>query len=266
VKILLTNDDGIDALGLIELFRALDEEHDCLMVAPVSEKSASSHSISLGQKLVIDELAPDRFAVHGTPADCVKFALAELKHFKPDLLISGINPGPNTGVSVYYSGTISAAREGLINDVPSMAVSIGWKKNVPLSTPFSEIFSRAASFILSLLKGRKKAPFPAGILLNINFPALPASQIRGIKVTRQAHSRFIEEFIRGNASDHKRVYTLAGEIKVSDPDGTTDEEVVSEGFISVTPLKLDLTDFSQMPILEQWIRHQEESWLAPKNT
>lgn len=227
------------------------------MVAPASEKSASSHSVSIGQKLVIEERKKNNFAVYGTPADCVKFALSELKDFRPDLLISGINPGPNTGVSVFYSGTISAAREGLINGLPSIAVSLGSKTAAD--------FSHAAAFMVSFLKGCQKAPFSPGVLLNINIPALPVSQIRGIKVARQAHSRFIEEFLLEERTGHKRVYSLAGEIEVTDPDGTTDEEVLCKGFISITPLKLDLTDYSQTPILEQWLRHQEESWLAPKN-
>ena len=257
MKILLTNDDGIDAPGLQELFRALNPSHECLVVAPASEKSASSHSVSLGQKLIIEERRKNNFAVYGTPADCVKFALSQLEDFRADLLISGINPGPNTGVSVFYSGTISAAREGLINHIPSIAVSLGSKASTDFST--------AAAFIVSILKGSKKAPFSPGILLNINIPALPRSQIRGIKVARQAHSRFIEEFVLEDRTDRKRVYTLAGEIEVCDPDGTTDEEVLCEGYISITPLKLDLTDYSQMPILEQWIRQKEESWLVPKN-
>ncbi len=258
MKILLTNDDGIEAPGLQALFNVLKSAHECFVVAPASEKSACSHSISLGQRLVIEERGKNHFAVFGTPADCVKFALSELQPFRPDLLISGINPGPNTGVSVFYSGTISAAREGLINGVPAIAVSLGSKAVTD--------FSFAAAFIASLLEGHEKAPFSSGILLNINIPAVAASQIQGIKVARQAHSRFIEEFIQESRSDHKRVYTLAGEIEVCDPDGTTDEEVLSEGFISLTPLKLDLTDYSQMPILERWFGQKEESWLQPKNT
>lgn len=265
MKILLTNDDGIEAPGLKALARALGEKHECVTVAPASEKSASSHSVSLGQKLVVEERQKNLFAVYGTPADCVKFALSELKPFKPDLLISGINPGPNTGVSVYYSGTISAAREGLINGVPSIAVSVNWNQGVRSYAPTREHFLFAAGFMVSLLEGCEKAPFSPGVLLNVNIPALPRSQIRGIKVARQAHSRFIEEFVLEDHTDHKRVYTLAGEIEVTDPDGTSDEEVLCEGFISITPLKLDLTDYSQTPILEQWLRHQEESWLAPKN-
>ena len=257
MKLLLTNDDGIEAPGLRALVERLREEYECLVVAPAREQSASSHSISLGQKLAIEERTRDRFAVHGTPADCVKFALSELKDFRPDLLISGINPGPNTGVSVYYSGTISAAREGLINRVPGMAVSIASK------SPSG--FSYAAAFTRTLLEGYEERIFPCDIFLNVNLPDRPESGIRGIRVARQASSRFIEEFIRENETDHQRIYRLAGEIQVFDPDGTTDEEVLSEGFISITPLKLDLTDYSAIPGLEQWFRMKEESWLNPKN-
>lgn len=257
MKILLTNDDGIETAGLQALIREFEGEQELLVVAPAHEKSASSHSISLGQKLVIEERAPHRFAVHGTPADCVKFALSELGHFRPDLLISGINPGPNTGVSVYYSGTISAAREGLINRLPAIAVSVGSK------TPSD--FSFAASFTASILEGYQRGDFPREVFLNINIPHLPASEIRGIRIARQASSRFIEEFIRESASDRRRTYRLAGEIQIFDPDGTTDEEVLNQGFISITPLKLDLTDYSTMTGLEQWFRQREESWLHPRN-
>ena len=257
MKILITNDDGIDAPGLVALAAALKEKYECMVVAPATEKSASSHSISLGQKLVIEERGPREFAVHGTPADCVKFALSEIKNFRPDLLVSGINPGPNTGVSVYYSGTISAAREGLINRIPGIAVSIGSRNPTD--------FSYAASFSRTLLEGYEKGVFPKNIFLNVNLPPFPETAIRGIKIARQAESRFIEEFIQENASDHRRTYRLAGEIEVFDPDGTTDEEVLVEGFIAITPLKLDLTDYSVMPLLEDWMKRKEASWPHPKS-
>lgn len=257
VKILLTNDDGIEAPGLQALVEILEADHECLIAAPLHEKSASSHSISLGQKLAVEEKKPNRFAVHGTPADCVKFALSELKEFRPDLLISGINAGPNTGVSVYYSGTISAAREGLINRIAAMAVSI--RSKTPRDYSFAAFFTRI------LLEGYAEKVFPRDVFLNVNIPALPESEIRGIKVARQASSRFIEEFIRENISGGERVYTLAGEIQVFDPDGTSDEEVVSQGFISITPLKLDLTDYSAMPALEKWLQEREALWLNRKN-
>lgn len=257
MKILLTNDDGIEAAGLQALVHELEKDHDCLVAAPAGERSASSHSISLAQKLIIEEHSPRRFAIHGTPVDCVKLALSELKHFQPDLLISGINPGPNTGVSVYYSGTISAAREGLINRIPSMAVSI--RSRTPRD------FSFAASFCHTLLEGHENGIFPRDVFLNINIPDLAESEIRGVKIARQAPSRFVEEFIAEDAANHHRTYRLAGEIYVFGPDGTTDEEVVSEGFIAITPLKLDLTCYSTVPILEKWLEQKKGLWPNPKN-
>lgn len=258
MKILLTNDDGIEAPGLKALVEALEAEHECLIAAPAKEKSASSHAISLGQKLVIETLDARRYAIHGTPADCVKFALSEIKDFKPDLLISGINPGPNTGVSVYYSGTISAAREALINRVPAIAVSVGSKE--------ARDFSFAAEFSRGLVDDYKKGFFPRDVVLNVNIPNLPESQIRGIKIARQAASRFIEEFVQENASDPQRIYRLAGEIQIFDPDGTTDDEVLSQGFIALTPLKLDVTDYRAIPILEKWLERKEALWPSPKPT
>ena len=256
MKILLTNDDGFEAPGLKALVGALAEEHDCLLAAPASEKSASSHSISLGQKILIEERGPARYAIHGTPADCVKLALSELNGFRPDLIVSGINPGPNTGVSVYYSGTISAAREGLINRVPGMAVSI--RSRAPRD------FAPAAAFTRFLIQGYEEDVFPRDIFLNVTFPDLPEPEIRGVKVARQAPSRFIEEFIKENAHDHKRTYRLAGEIQVFDPDGTTDEEVSGQGFIAVTPLKLDVTCYATVPLLEKWLEEKKGSWQKQK--
>lgn len=258
MKILLTNDDGIEAPGLQGLVHALEEAHDCFVVAPAGEQSASGHAISLGKKLIIEEKVPRRIAVHGTPVDCVKFALSELKDFRPDLLVSGINPGPNTGVSVYYSGTISAARESLINRVPSMAISVGSKTATD--------FSYAASVARSLVEGYEEGVFPLDVFLNVNIPNLPESEIRGIRVVRQAPSRFIEEFIQEEASKNQKTYVLAGEIEVFDPDGTTDQEVLSEGFIALTPLKLDLTDYDSMPIFEKWIQEKRSTWVDLKNT
>lgn len=257
MRILLTNDDGIEAPGLQALVHALEGNHEVLVAAPASEKSAASHSISLGREFVVEEVGPQRFAVYGTPADCVKFALSELKDFKPDLLISGINPGPNTGVSVYYSGTISAAREGLINGIPALAVSVGSK--------VSPDFSYARTFVQILLEGYEEGILPRNVLLNVNLPSLPEAEIRGVKVARQARSRFIEEFSLENVAGRKKIYSLAGEIEVFDPDGTTDEEVLMEGFVAITPLKLDQTDYAAIPNLEKWAKEKEASWLNPKN-
>ena len=247
MNVLLTNDDGIKAAGLRALLHAMPEGVRVHVVAPASEKSACSHSISLGQKLRVEQFSANgvqEYVVHGTPVDCVKFALSELKGFKPDLILSGINQGANTGVSVYYSGTISAAREGLINGVPSVAIS--------LCSRMSINFEASLAFVQTLLCGYRDGMFLLDNMLNVNIPDLPLGKIQGVKITKQAASRFIEEFVANTERDGKKVYTLAGEIELLDGDGTSDEEAIMKGYISVTPLKLDLTDYSAMSFLTHW--------------
>ena len=264
MNILLTNDDGIEAPGLEALvgcFRSQEkwdsEKHfELLVTAPANEKSASSHSISLGEKLRVEEYVSKNllhYKVHGTPADCVKFALSEIKDFAPDLIISGINQGANTGVSVYYSGTISAAREGLINRVPSMAVSL-CSPPVRQAGKTSQDFSACVSIVSSLVEGYRASLFPLEIMLNVNVPALNPDEIKGIKITKQAASHFIEEFVPQKAHDGKKIYTLAGQMELYDTDGASDEEAVAQGFISVTPLKLDLTHYESIPVFEKWVK------------
>ena len=254
MRILLTNDDGIDAPGLRALADCLAGYCDAVIVAPADQKSACSHSISLGQDLYVEkrEGGPfPQYAVYGTPADSVKFAVSELQEFSPQLLLSGINQGANTGVSVYYSGTISAAREGQINKIPSVAFS--------LCSRTADDFSVCQGLVRRVVAAYEKGVFPGRDLLNFNIPAVPASEIRGIRVTKQAASRFIEEFIKHNPRDHREVYTLAGEIEIYDNDGSSDEEAVAAGFISLTPLRLDLTDYEAMPRFEKWIQSFQKS-------
>ncbi len=251
MQILLTNDDGIEAAGLEALKDALKGSCDLAVAAPADERSATSHSISLGKDLRVREYTRKgipHYAVHGTPVDCVKFALSEIEGFRPDLVLSGINQGANTGVSVYYSGTISAAREALINRVPAMAISLCSKK-------FRD-FRGAVDIVRQLVKSFAQDYFPPDVLLSINVPALPLKKIAGIKITKQADSRFIEEFIYRAERKGEKVYRLAGEIEVDETDGTSDEEAVLQGYVSVTPLRIDLTDHATLPILEDWLKRK----------
>lgn len=250
MNVIFTNDDGINAPGIRALVDFLPKKFKAIVVAPATERSATSHSISLGQKLRVEEYVQTgirHFKVHGTPADCVKFAVAEI-NFQPDLIVSGINLGANTGISVYYSGTISAAREGLINRVPAMAVS--------LCSRNSRDFRVSVNTTLRLMDGYGSGLFPKDVLLSVNVPALRPEEVRGIKVTRQAPSRFVEEFIKEKEHDGKRVYSLAGEIELFETDGTSDEEAVSEGYVSLTPLQLDVTAYPAIPAFERWIKEQ----------
>ena len=248
MKILLTNDDGIHAPGLRALRDALKDSYELAVAAPQDEKSATSHSISLGKHLKVREFFENgipHFAVHGTPVDCVKFALSEIEGFQPDLVISGINHGANTGVSVYYSGTVSAAREALINRVPAMAVS--------LCSRDARDFSVAVKAAQLLIKGFFADGFPPDVLISINVPPVPAAQIAGIKIAKQAASRFIEEFIYETEKSGEKLYRLAGEIEVDETDGTSDEEAVAGHYFSVTPLRIDLTAYEALKPLEIWL-------------
>lgn len=249
MNILLTNDDGIHAPGMKALIAAMPKGVNVTVAAPATERSASGHSITLGQRLRVEDLSAGgvrKFAVHGTPADCVKFALAGIPNFKPDLLVSGINQGANTGVSVYYSGTISAAREGFINQIPAVAVS--------LCSCSSTDFEASMDITRRLVEGYLAGRFPLNVMLSVNVPPLAAKDIRGVRITKQAHSHFIEELIPEKEHDGKKIFTLAGEIEIYEPDGASDEEAVVEGYISITPLKLDLTDYRHIKSLEDWLK------------
>lgn len=248
MKILITNDDGIHADGMKALIESVPDGVEAIVCAPASERSATSHSITIGQKLRVEEIKGGRFkqyAIHGTPADCVKFALGGLTEFRPDLILSGINQGANTGVSVYYSGTISAAREGFINRVPAVAVSL-------CSTVFRD-FEASKNITRKIVEGYLAGRFPRNVMLSVNIPAVPADKIKGVKITKQAASRFIEEFIPEKDHEGTKVFSLAGEIEVMDCDGTSDEEAIVEGYISITPLKLDLTEYHVMPYFQEWV-------------
>lgn len=248
LKVLLTNDDGIHAKGLRALFKAMPPDVETLVVAPSAPCSASGHAISLYRFIHVKRVAWEKgslaYAVKGMPVDCVKFALAKLG-FRPNLLISGINLGPNTGVSVFYSGTVSAAREGVFTGITAMAVSMAGFT--------CRSYEPAAAFVRSLLERGRYATFPPELMLNINVPVLPAKAIKGVKITRQAPSRFIEDFIAGPVS-RENSFKLVGSISVTDPDGTTDEEAVREGYISVTPLHVDLTAYHEMDFFKRWYR------------
>ena len=249
MRILITNDDGIHAPGFRALVETLRAEGDCVPVAPHKQCSATGHSISLYQHISVETVdlgnGLQGHAIEGTPADCVKFAVAELSKDRPfDLIVSGINLGLNTGISVYYSGTVSAAREGLINGIPAVALSQA-KERV-------EDFSYAANLAKKLTHDYRAGLLPKDIFLNIN---IPASDIKGIRVTKQAHSRFVEWFEphAQEAPNDKKSYNIYGDLEMIAPDGTSDEEALREGYVSFTPLQLDLTHYGRISYLQSWV-------------
>ena len=251
MKILITNDDGIESPGIRALFEMLRDQAECLVVAPHKECSAAGHSISLYRHIAVETVSLGRnfkgYSIEGTPADCVKFAIAELAKAKLDLIISGINLGLNSGVSVYYSGTVSAAREGLINEIPSVAISQAKDQ--------TRDFDYALKLIRNLIKGYQNHVLPKDTFLNINIPPVVSSEVKGIRIAKQAHSKFVEWFEENEAgSNGKKSYAMRGDIHLINPDGTSDEEVLKAGFASITPLQLDLTHYERISDLNKWMR------------
>ncbi|MFC1809096.1 5'/3'-nucleotidase SurE [Candidatus Omnitrophota bacterium] len=241
--ILLTNDDGINAEGIRCLKEALENIADCVIVAPADERSACSHAITLHGELVYEKQFKEDecigYKVWGMPADCVKLALSELFERKPDLIISGINNGANVGISIYYSGTVSAAREGAILGIPSLALS------VTSATPQSLAY--ACSLATTLAQRLLEDPLPAGTLVNVNIPAIDPQTIKGIAVTNQADSYFDEWFIKvDNNGKDTPALVLHGEMILRKPDELNDSNALKNGYVSVTPLRIDLTDHDLM--------------------
>ncbi len=241
MRFLLTNDDGIYAKGLSALHQELSQVAECLIVAPEIEQSAVGHAITMSRPLMVRPARKNGqflgYAVAGTPADCVKIGIRELSDQKVDLVVSGINRGANVGINVIYSGTVSAATEGAILGIPSMAVSLDTRRDADFS--FAAKFARRmALFMLNHYPSRH-------IPLNINVPALPEQEIRGVAVTRQGTARFTESFERRVDPRENVYYWLAGETKLSDADDEgTDALALSRGLISVTPVYYDLTRYN----------------------
>lgn len=235
--ILITNDDGIFADGLRQLGAAAGTLGEVWVVAPETEQSAISHAISLYDPLRVRKISLNGdsygYGVLGTPADSVKIAIRALLPRKPDLVISGINDGANVGINVFYSGTVSAAREAAMLGVPAMAVSIARKKNPP--------FEWAVPHIRAVGRWILSNGLPPGVSLNVNVPALPPEEVKGIRITRQALTRFHEEYVPREDPRGNVYYWLSGEVSFDGDDESVDANAVRRGFVSVTPLCYDLT-------------------------
>ncbi|HEV2953007.1 MAG TPA: 5'/3'-nucleotidase SurE [Candidatus Dormibacteraeota bacterium] len=247
-RILLTNDDGIGSEGLAAAYVALCRIGEVVVVAPHTERSAMGHAITVLDPLRINEFqnqALSGYAVSGTPADCVKLAFGTILDQPPDLVVSGINLGPNTASHVLYSGTVSAATEARILGVPAMAVSLGTHRG-PSWDAAAEATAKIAQAVL-------RHGLPDRVLLNVNVPSLPRHEIAGLKITRQGRSRFAEDIVRGHDPRGTPYYWLAGEYQMTDDDPQTDAWALQHGYISVTPLSFDLTADGAIPEISKWV-------------
>ncbi len=249
--ILVTNDDGIYAPGLSALSGALAGLGPVRVVAPDTERSAFGHAITMGEPLrAADAVRDGRVygtAVSGTPADCVKLALHTLLPRRPRLVVSGINPGPNTGTHVLYSGTVSAAREATLFDIPGLAVSLcTWDCTGDQSV--------AAAYARALARLMLAHGLPKGVMLNLNVPALPAKEIKGVRVTRLARFRYHDRYEVRQDPRGRTYYWLTGEdAEVLDPAPDLDAVAVAEGYVSITPLAYELTHRECYRDLQSWV-------------
>lgn len=241
MRILLSNDDGIDAPGLMALQEELAKRAEVWVVAPDREQSASSHSITLHRPLRVTPRGERRFAIDGTPTDCVYIAVHHLMRGKrPDVVCSGINHGPNLGVDVLYSGTVAAATEGALLGISSIAFSLAG----------GEAFQGPARFAAALAEEVAARPLPQSTLLNVNFPAVETERFAVTRLGKRNYGAMVEErrdprgrsyyWLGGNSSGYERL------------PGSDCDALLSEGLISVTPLNLDFTDHAVLHALRGW--------------
>jgi 5'/3'-nucleotidase len=263
MKVLLTNDDGIQASGLHAMRRALQEvpSIELAVIAPDSNRSASARSITTRTPLWVEEVpfedGTSGFATDGTPVDCVRFATLGLIEFEPELIVSGINHGANLGDDITYSGTVAAALEGVVLGLPAIAVSQQSKKremDFRLGREFD--FDNVAAFTARLIARLAEQPMPPGTLLNINCPALEAGELRGAEVTRLGKRIYRDKLeLEEEADDgnvRRRRYRIYGDDPSYHDEAGTDFAAIGAERISVTPLHFELTDAASMEELRSW--------------
>ena len=249
--ILVTNDDGISAPGIRTLISAMNEIGDVVVVAPDSPQSAMGHAITINSTLhcnpiKIDDGPQIEYSCSGTPADCVKLGINEILDRKPDICVSGINHGSNSSINVIYSGTMSAAVEASVEGVPAIGFSL-------LDYNWNADFSQIREHVIKITKKAIKEGIPKGNALNVNFPKLKKEEIKGIKVCRQANAYWIEKFDKRTNPQGREYYWLTGEFINKDKGSDSDEWALENGYISIVPIKFDMTDHDNISKLRNWI-------------
>ncbi|MCE5341837.1 MAG: 5'/3'-nucleotidase SurE [Planctomycetaceae bacterium] len=244
MNILLTNDDGITAEGIAAAYKELAKIGDVTVVAPSGRMSGAGHSITVFEPLVCEKVKIKNlftgYSVSGSPADCVKLALMELCPTKPDLVVSGINHGANVGINVYYSGTVAAAMEAAFYGMPAIALSAVNEQDTD--------FDCAAGYCAKVVK--KLLPLTIPGVININIPALSKGKPKGLKIVPQSTMGFNEHYIKTQNENGQMLYQLAGG-QYRDVDLPSDTLVLDDGFITVTSLGFDMTDYKGMEKLHQ---------------
>ena len=248
--ILITNDDGIVAPGIRALIAVMKEIGEVVVVAPDSPQSAMGHAITINNTLKLERVHIDKeidqeYSCSGTPVDCVKIAVNEILNRKPDLCVSGINHGSNSSINVIYSGTMSAAVEAGIEGIPAIGFSL-------LDYSWDADFEPIKKYVKQIALEVLKKGLPEGVILNVNFPKLPAETIKGIKICRQAKAMWQEEFDKRTNPQGKEYYWLTGTFVNQDKGTDTDEWALENGYISIVPVQFDLTAHHAIQQLNAW--------------
>ena len=249
MRFLCSNDDGILARGLDCLERAAKPLGDVWVVAPDREQSATSHSLTLHHPLRPVQLGERRWQVDGTPTDCVMLAIEALLPERPDFVLSGINHGPNMGEDVLYSGTVAAAMEGLALGVPSIAFSFAGRV---LRSDDSLLDDHVTNLTKVLTHLTRLPTFPADTLLNVNIPAIPAAEVKGIRLTRLGRRVFSDSLTPMKDPWGREIFWIGGGSVAWSGSDDSDFRAVKEGYISITPLHLDLTARDRLDDSERW--------------
>lgn len=246
MKILISNDDGVHAPGLAYLAEALGKFADITVVAPDRNRSGVSNSLTLENPLRVVTAANGFFSVNGTPTDCVHLAVTGLLQDMPDMVVSGINEGSNLSDDVLYSGTVAAATEGRFLGLPSIAVS--------LAGPRCEHYDTAARVTKILVDHLQTQPLTFDTILNVNVPDLPYSDLHGIQITRLGTRHKAEPTVKSIDPRGRKIYWVGQPGPEQDAGPGTDFYAVSSGYVSVTPLQLDLTHYKVLDELSNWVQ------------
>lgn len=247
MRLLVSNDDGVLAPGIIALSEALAELGEVTVMAPERDHSGASNSLTLHQPLRVHQLGERRYAVSGTPTDCVHLALGGFLDFAPDIVVSGINNSANMGDDTLYSGTVAAAMEGRNLGLPAVAVSLCSRNHD--GQHFTSAARAAVSVVRKLLQDR----LPSDTLLNVNVPDLPWGQIRGFEVTRLGMRHRSEAATRAVDPRGRAIYWIGPAGPEADGGPGTDFDAIRRGFVSITPITMDLTRYSAMDTVSRWV-------------
>jgi len=261
MKILICNDDGVHAPGILVLGKELRKIADVVIVAPLEEKSTTGHSLTLHKPLRLTKIEDGRYGVNGSPADCVHLGVQVVLKKKPDIVISGINRGANLGQDVYYSGTVSAAREATMMGIPSLAVSLCvdfYNRKSEEDLNFKSAAVIAKDVIRSFLSGKRALALPRDTLFNLNVPDKPLSKIKGLSLAKQGYRHYSSSIIKRRDHRGKDYFWVGGGYLGFRKDPETDCSEVDRGYATLTPLRLDTTHDDYLEQLESMLLSKKD--------